>query len=282
MGGNIFKDHASPIKREDIRPTLKKYIAHLGFVFPKKAHVFENFYPVGSVGKKQVSGDMDLAIDFKHFFEDEQYNASELSEYRVFYHEWEALYKKIKTRARTSTDDMCKMKAFLMLLSDPICSEGMVHIANEKTTHGNIFTLFPQYDYCGQTKEYVQIDWMVGNLPWLKFAYHSGESGDLKGLHRTQLMVAMLSSKGYTFSHLHGIKNKKTQEYVATTPNHAVDLFSKVFGPLDLEDFHSFIRIHHFLKKYSSKQEYNQIINSYIKILNYARAKIPILLSEGV
>ena len=68
MGGNIFKDYVSPISRQNIRPTLKKYIEHLEYVFPKKAHIFKNFSPVGSVGKKAVSGDMDLAIDFKHFF----------------------------------------------------------------------------------------------------------------------------------------------------------------------------------------------------------------------
>ena len=202
MGGNIFKGYAKPIVRENIRPTLKKYIEHLGYIFPQKAHVFENFHPVGSVGKKQISGDMDLAIDFKHLFDDEPYNAHELRQYRIIPTDWEAEYKKIKNRARTSTDEMCKLKAFLKMLSVPICSEGMIHVATEKTTHGNLFSMFPQYDYYGQRESYVQIDWMIGSLPWLKFAYHSGESGTLKGMHRTQLMVAMLSNKGYTFNHL--------------------------------------------------------------------------------
>ena len=63
MGGNIFKDYVSPIKREYIRPTLSAYIKHLGYTFPKKAHVFENFEAVGSAGQKEYSGDLDLAID---------------------------------------------------------------------------------------------------------------------------------------------------------------------------------------------------------------------------
>ena len=67
MGGNIFKDYASPITRDKIRPTLQKYMEHLGKVFPAKANVFKNFHPVGSVGKKEVSGDLDLAIDFSCF-----------------------------------------------------------------------------------------------------------------------------------------------------------------------------------------------------------------------
>ena len=280
MGGNIFKDYASPISRENIRPTLKKYIEHLGYVFPEKAHVFENFHPVGSVGKKLVSGDMDLAIDFKHLFDDEPYNQVELRNYRIKHDEWETLYKKIKSRARTSTDEMCKLKAFLKLLSYPICSEGMIHVANEKTTHGNLFTMFPQYDYYGLRPHQVQIDWMVGDLPWLKFAYHSGESGDLKGMHRTQLMVAMLSNKGYTFMHLRGVKNKETQQLAAATPNEAVELFNVLFGKFVRDDFHNFMSIHYYLKQYSSKEEYKEIIRSYLQILKVSKAKIPTILKD--
>ena len=280
MGGNIFKDYASPIVRENIRPTLKKYIDHLGFIFPEKAHIFKHFYPVGSVGKKPISGDMDLALDFKHLFEGKPYNATELRQYKITPSEWDAMYRRIKKRARTSTDEMCKLKAFLKLLAYPIISEGMIHVANDKTTHGNIFTLFPQYDRFGQVNEYVQVDWMIGHLPWLKFAYHSGESGVLKGMHRTQLMVAMLSNKGYTFSHLHGIKNKETQEFVATTPTEAIELFNDLFGNFCRDDFHNFLSLHYFLKEYSSKEEYKEIIKSYLRILEVSKAQTPLVLQE--
>ena len=69
MGGNIFKDSASPIARENIRPTFVEYVRHLGTTFPNKANVFKNFTFVGSSGKKDVSGDLDLAIDMSHFSE---------------------------------------------------------------------------------------------------------------------------------------------------------------------------------------------------------------------
>ena len=280
MGGNIFKDYASPILRENIQPTLKKYIEHLGQIFPEKSHVFRNFCPVGSVGKKDKSGDVDLALDFRHLFDGVPYNATELKQYGILYDEWEETYKKIKSRARTSTDDMCKLKAFLQLIVHPIYSEGVIHVAPKKTTHGNIFTMFPQYNRSGQTSEYVQIDWMIGDLPWLQFAYHSGESGNLKGLHRTQLMVAMLSSRGYTFSHLNGIKNKKTQEFVAKLPSEAVALFNQLFGKFVIDDFHNFLSIHYYLKQYTSKEEYEKIIKSYLKILDGAKAKTPLVLRE--
>lgn len=276
MGGNIFKDHASPIVREKIRPTLKKYVEHLSLIFPDKAEVFQNFHPVGSVGKKEVSGDLDLAIDFKHLFKDEPYNPTELKQYKIAPPDWEILYKKIKSRARTSTDEMCKLKAFLRLLAEPISLDSNMCVAKDKTTHGNLFTMFPQYDYYGQTKHCVQIDWMVGDLPWLKFAYHSGETGGhLKGLHRTQLMVAMLSTKGYTFIHLNGIKCKETQNMVANNPAEAIRLFNELFGDFVRDDFHDFITLHHFLKRYSPEQEYEEIIKSYLRILNISKAKIP-------
>ena len=70
MGGNIFKDSASPIKREDIRPTYVEYIKHLGGIFPNKAEVFKGFTLVGSAGRKDISGDLDLAIDINRFFEE--------------------------------------------------------------------------------------------------------------------------------------------------------------------------------------------------------------------
>jgi len=280
MGGNIFKDHASPIVRENVKPTLKKYIEHLGFVFPEKSEVFQNFYPVGSVGKKEVSGDLDLAIDFKHLFIGEPYNPAELQQYKIVPSVWEKLYKKIKLRARTSTDEMCKLKAFLRLLAEPISLDSKMCVAKDKTTHGNLFTMFPQYDYYGQRPHCVQVDWMVGNLPWLKFAYHSGESGNLKGMHRTQLMVAMLSNKGHTFVHLKGIKEKESQKFTATTPEEAIVLFSNLYGNFTRDDFHNFITLHHFLKLYSSKQEYDEIIKSYLKILTTSRAKIPNILQK--
>ena len=52
---------------------------------------------------------------------------------------------------------------------------------------------------------------------------------NVKGLHRTQLLVALLANKGYTFSHTMGIKNKDTQEKVASTPEEAINLINKLY-----------------------------------------------------
>jgi len=282
MGGNIFKDFASPIKRERIRPTLSAYISHLGVIFPKKAEVFKNFEPVGSVGKKDMSGDLDLAIDFSHFFDGEDFNKKELKEYSVEYDEWLALYKKTKGRARTATDNMCKWKAFLKLIAHPIISEGMVHVANNKTTNGNLFTMFPQYDKLGQTSESVQIDWMVGNLSWLRFAYHSAETGSLKGLHRTQLLVAMFSAKGYTFLHSKGVKEKGANSYVVTTPEQALDLISNLYGKVDETEIYKYTDLHSYLQRSATAEDYSKVIETYKRILMVSKAEVPLNLRDDV
>jgi len=275
MGGNIFKDFACPIKRENIRPTLSAYIKHLGIVFPKKAEVFKNFEPVGSVGKKDVSGDLDLAIDFSHFFIGEDFNEQEMKDYSIEFDEWTSLYKKIKNKARTATDNMCKWKAFLKLIAYPIVREGMVHVANKKTTNGNLFTMFPQYDKYGQTSKCVQIDWMVGNLSWLRFAYHSAETGNLKGLHRTQLLVAMFSVKGYTFLHNKGVKEKGTNSYIVTTPEQAQELISNLYGQIKEQDIYEYKNLHSYLKSNATSEDYSKIIECYKRILTISKAKIP-------
>ena len=279
MGGNIFKDNASPIKREDIRPTYVEYVRHLGGIFPNKADVFKGFTLVGSAGRKEVSGDLDLAIDMSRFFDGKPFNKTEMKDWLVDYDEWEKYYLKLKSRARTSTDTMVKWRAFLKLIGDVIQSDSLIKVA-EKNTPGNLFTLFPQFDSYGQINKFVQVDWMVGNLQWLKFAYHSNEPGNLKGLHRTQFIVAMASAKGYTFVHTKGIKEKFNNNYVAHTPEQAIELFSKLYGPMRMQDVNTYDSMHQYLKNNSTEEEYIAAIQSYLKILRISRADTPLDLKD--
>ena len=66
MGGNIFKDKATRISKDRVKPTIEAYKKALGQIFPMKAHSLTFFEPVGSAGKKETSGDLDLAIDSTH------------------------------------------------------------------------------------------------------------------------------------------------------------------------------------------------------------------------
>ena len=151
----------------------------------------------------------------------------------------------------------------------------MIHVSNNKTTYWNLFSMVPQYDIYGQTKHYVQIDWMVGNIEWLRFAYHSAEKEGLKGMHRTQLLVAMFSSKGYTFLHNKGVKEKGASSYIVTTPIQALELISKLYGQVSNDDVDTYSKLHTYLKQNANKEDYQKVIESYKRILTISKAPIP-------
>ena len=227
MGGNIFKDTATSINLTDVAPTITAYIEHLGKIFPMKAEALKYFVPVGSVGKKSVSGDLDLAIDTSHIIR--SFTGSELQKWGIDWDDWNNLYTVFHKRSRTATYEMSKMRALLTLISKKIKESGVP--TSDNVTHGNIFTCFPQYGPGGiPNGNKVQIDWMVGDIKWLEWSYFSSGEKGLKGLHRTQFIVAALAEAGYTFNHYCGIKKKGSSEWEITDPQAAIDLLSKEYG----------------------------------------------------
>ena len=66
MGGNVFGT-TDKIKREDIKPTLLNFLKEFKRLFPKAEPHFRQMQTLGSVGKKEVSGDIDLAISNQSF-----------------------------------------------------------------------------------------------------------------------------------------------------------------------------------------------------------------------
>ena len=194
MGGNVFKGKTDRIKRDDITTTLDNYFDELGRLFPKKKDIFKYFKPVGSVGKKDTSGDIDLAIDVSTIL-DKNFSDESIKEWGIEPQIIKDNFIKLKARSRTATDSQLMLKAFLLELVKVINSKSPNIFCDEKkVTPGNIFSLYPQFD--GTTKKKldigVQIDWMIGDLDWLEFSYYSEEyKGNVKGLHRTQLMLSV-------------------------------------------------------------------------------------------
>ena len=277
MGGNIFKNIATAIPRDRIEPTIKAYTKALGEIFPMKAHSLTFFKPVGSAGKKPVSGDLDLAIDWTHIVR--SFTSSELEKWGIEWDDWNDLYTKIHKRARTATYQMSKMRALLTLISAKI-TENNIDV-NDRVTAGNIFTCFEQYDESGSTGDYVQIDWMVGDIDWLRWSYYShGEQG-LKGLHRTQFLVALFSEIGYTFSHFSGIKEKKTSEWTITSPEDALQLLSEHYGMVTHSQTQTFAQLHSWLLKADS-EAYFRVISRYREILRIQKENIPNALSHTI
>ena len=272
MGGNIFKDTATSINIRDVAPTIMAYKEFLGQVFPLKAHSLRFFVPVGSVGKKPVSGDLDLAIDTSHIIR--SFTSTELELWGIEWDEWNDLYTLFHKRSRTATYHMSKMRALLTLISRKLKESGIP--TSDNVTHGNIFTCFPQYGPGGVPNgNKVQIDWMVGDIEWLEWSYHSSSEKGLKGLHRTQLIVAALTEAGYTFNHYCGIKEKGTEEWTVTSPEEAVSLLSQQYRKLTIEETYKFEDFNKWLKNSTTDTTYNAIIKRYRRILKLAKASIP-------
>jgi hypothetical protein len=109
------------------------------------------------------------------------------------------------------------------------------------------------------------------------FAYYSDTySGNVKGLHRTQLVVSLFSHKGYTFSHNYGVKDKQSQEIVANTPQQAIDLLNQMYKlNLDRDTIGDYFKLTQALEAGLSTQDLNAVYDTYLKILDSTRADIP-------
>lgn len=270
MGGNVFGTTAS-IKKENIKPTLLEFFRQFKAVFPKAEPFFREMKTLGSVGKKDISGDIDLALSEKSFDNVEDWG---LDREHIM-----QLFQAFKKRSRTATDDLLMKRSVIVAIAEIIQnSDTDITVDMKGSGAGTLFLMFPQYDSTGkQLEDNVQIDINVGDVDWLEFAYYSNTySGNVKGLHRTQLMLSMFSNKGYTFSHNYGVKTKDTQEIVANNPQQAIDLLNKEYGlNLDKETLGDYFKLKETLEAGLSPEELNKIYDIYLKILDSTRADIP-------
>lgn len=270
MGGNIFIT-ARPIRKEDIKPTLLRFFKELTEIFPKAGPYFRGMKTLGSVGKKETSGDIDLALSGDAFRNIEDWG---LEKNYV-----QQLFDGFKKRSKTATDDQLMKRAVIVAIAQKIEESGKeIDVDVKGSASGALFFAFPQYNEQGQKLEdSVQIDINVGNVDWLSFAYYSDSySGNVKGLHRTQLMLSLFSIKGYTFSHNYGVKNKETQEIEASNPDEAVSLLNKLYGfKIDSSILSNYFKLQDFLKNTLSNKDLSLLYDTYLKILDSTRADIP-------
>ena len=284
-GGNVFGTTSS-IKKEYIQPTLKNFTAELNKVYPK---VKFNFNTLGSVGKKDESGDIDLGMSVDQFM-DKDGNPL-LSNWNIDKAEFDTLYEKIRKRSRSASETQSKLRAMLELIATNLEKKSEYIDTDLKAAgNGSIFCNFPQYNEKGEilNDKSVQIDINVGNLDWLNFSYYSNTYKDnVKGLHRTQLMVAMFKVLDKIFSHGVGVKDKTTKEIVATNPQEALAILNQGFGlNLSQDVLNDYFELMEVLRqsvenKKLSEKTFNQILDVYLKILDSTnRADIPLDLQE--
>ena len=273
-GGNVF-DSTSNIRKEYIQPTLTKFTAELKRIYPK---IDFKFNTLGSVGKKDESGDIDLGMSVDQFMSKD--GTPLLSNWGIDKAEFDALYDKIRKRSRSATEFQSKLRAMLELIAINAEEKSEYIDTDIKAAGGgSIFCTFPQYNEKGETidEKSVQIDINVGNLDWLNFSYYSNIYKDnVKGLHRTQLMLAMFQALDMTFKHSTGVTSKSTGETLATNPQEAIDVLNKGYD-IDLSQniVNDYFQLMDYLKKNLSKEKLNQILDTYLKILDSTRADIP-------
>lgn len=270
MGGNVFYGSA-PIKKEDIKPTLSRFIKEFIRVFPKAKGHFEGMKTLGSVGKKDVSGDIDLALDEKAF--------SNLKDWGLSAKEVEERYEAYRKRARTATKSQLMKRAVMVSIGEKLEIESeLISVDTKGSGAGAIFCQFPQYNSEGEEiGKKVQIDVNVGNLDWLSFAYYSDSyQGNVKGLHRTQLMLSLFAHKGYVFSHNYGVKNKETQEIVAKSSKEAIALLNTLYDfNISPDILNNYFKLQEFLKKNLDEDTLHAIWDRYLKILDSTRCDVP-------
>lgn len=270
MGGNVFTGSA-PIKRENIEPTLDRFIRELSRIFPGARKYFEHVQTLGSVGKKPESGDIDLALDENAFqnIKDWDLDPDDVNSY----------FEKFAKRARSASKQQLMKRAVLASIAETIAAEGHnIKIDTKSTGNGTLFFQYPQFTPKGEMVGHeVQIDLNVGNVDWLSFAYYSAKyKGVVKGLHRTQLMLCMFSIKGYTFSHNYGVKDKETGKVVASTPKEAIDLLNRLYDvSLDQDTLSDYFKLQDFLRKNLDRDTLKDLYRTYLRVLDHTRCDIP-------
>ena len=275
-GGNVFGTTTS-IEKANIEPTIEKFVGQLSKIFPAKASTFNSFEKLGSAGKKDISGDIDLSYDIKNLFPDGK--TPDFKGWGIDEQKYNELVAQFAKRARNASPEKIQLRAMIVLIGEKINNAlPDVEVDDKASGSGSIFCAIPQYDPSGKKLDKaVQTDINIGNPGWLRFSYYSHSySGNVKGLHRTQLMLALFSNKGKTFGHSTGVVDKETGEREASTPQEAIALLNKLYGfSLTQDILDDYFKLEDFMKKNISTEEYNSIMDRYLKILDSTRADIP-------
>jgi hypothetical protein len=274
-GGNVFEG-TGPIAKEFIEPTLNRFKNKLNKIFPNVKFDFEL---LGSAGKKSISGDIDLALSEKTIF-DENDNVK-YEDWNINPNDFEIIYEQIRKRVRNATEKQSKLRAAIKMIATQLLDDNEISTDVKNSTAGTLFCSFPQYNEKGsKVGKGVQIDINIGDLNWLRFSYHSETyESNVKGLHRTQLIVALFANKKRTFRHGTGVVNTQTGEYEAISPEDAIDLLNKLYNfktnKLNKDIIGNFFKLHAFLIKNLSIQELHNVYDIYLRILDSTRTDIP-------
>ena len=113
----------------------------------------------------------------------------------------------------------------------------------------------------------------------MRFSYYSTAypaDSNVKGLHRTQLILSAFQVANMSFNHVNGVKDKATGEVLATDPKQALNVLSKELGfKIADADAENYYQLHKLLKAKMTPEQYDHLTNVYFKILDSTRTDIP-------
>ena len=113
-------------------------------LFPEHSDKFRNFQPLGSVGKKARSGDIDLAVNVREMFPDGEVNPEDVESWNIASDDWLEEVERLSKRARSSTPAQLGWKAFLRLLAQYMNDNSdLIEADIKKIGPGTMFSLFP-------------------------------------------------------------------------------------------------------------------------------------------
>ena len=92
----------------------------------------------------------------------------------------------------------------------------------------------------------------------------------LKGLHRTQLIHALILAKDHSFSHTK-VKDKSTGQIVAFSKEEILDLLSRLYrNTITLDDTQNFNTLYNWMRN-TDEEDRNKALRAYLKILDTTR-----------
>lgn len=275
MGGNVW-DNSKPIIKENLKNTMDNFFEELIHLVPNFESIKNDFVFIGSTGKKDVSGDIDICIPLTSIYPQ---NGLSLESYGLEESDYIKTLEKLIKRARTATKEQLEVKAFLKEIYKKFEVSDNILLNDKKIGYNSMFFQAPQYNIDNEeTGENVQIDFIfTDNMDWATFAYFSDENSEYKGLHRTQLIIAILSYLGYSFSHSYGFKKKGEKEWNNSVEDLLYLLEEHIGVNINIEDLISFESIHNIFK---IEKDIDLIIDIYLKILDSTRTFIPKVLLE--
>ena len=195
-GGNVFKaaeggSETIRIKREDVDPTLKWLEDILGIDLVD--------FKLGTTGKKETSGDLDIAIDKNKVTKDDLVNKLKI---------WlDKNHPELNLANSSAKEAKQKLRQWVA-----------------KTGSSVHFKTPIRGD---EANGFVQTDLMFGNPDFMLWAIQGEPGGEYKGRDRQLLINAIATQRGLAWSPFFGLKDRETGERT----NNPQEVVQTVLGP---------------------------------------------------